>query len=81
MKVAVIGSAGQLGTEVCQAFGATGHEVLPLTHAEIEVTDLSCVRNTLRNDRLDVVVNCAAYVRVDEAEDDAESAFRISEPR
>lgn len=78
MKVAVIGSAGQLGAEVCQAFGAAGHDVSSLSHAEIEVTDPESVRKVLRHDRTDTVVNCAAYVRVDEAEDDAESAFRVN---
>jgi dTDP-4-dehydrorhamnose reductase len=78
MKVAVIGSAGQLGAEVCQAFSAAGHDVLPLSHAEIEITDSGSVRKALRHDRTDAVVNCAAYVRVDEAEDDAESAFRVN---
>ena len=78
MRVAVIGSAGQLGTEVCQAFGAVGHDVSPLTHEEIEVTDPESVRKALRPDRPEAVVNCAAYVRVDDAEDAAESAFRVN---
>ncbi|MGE5303431.1 MAG: dTDP-4-dehydrorhamnose reductase [Alphaproteobacteria bacterium] len=74
----MIGSAGQLGTEVYEAFCAAGHDVLPLSHAEIEVTDPTSVRKALRSDRLEAVVNCAAYVRVDEAEDDGESAFRVN---
>ena len=78
MRVAVIGSAGQLGTEVYQAFCAAGHDVLPLSHAEIEVTDPASVRKALRPDRAEIAVNCAAYVRVDEAEDDGESAFRVN---
>lgn len=78
MKVAVVGSAGQLGTEVVQAFSAAGHDVSPLTHAEIEVTDRENVRKALLRNRPDTVVNCAAYVRVDEAEDDAECAVRVN---
>jgi dTDP-4-dehydrorhamnose reductase len=78
VKVAVVGSAGQLGTEVVQAFSAAGHDVSPLTHAEIEVTDRENVRKALLRNRPDTVVNCAAYVRVDEAEDDAECAVRVN---
>jgi dTDP-4-dehydrorhamnose reductase len=78
VKVAVIGSAGQLGTEVCRAFGAFGHDVSPLSHADVDVTDLEIVRQTLRLDPPQAVVNCAAYVRVDDAEGDAESAFQVN---
>ena len=74
----MIGSAGQLGAEVYQAFCAAGHDVLPLSHAEIAVTDAASVRKALRPDRAEIAVNCAAYVRVDEAEDDGESAFRVN---
>ncbi len=35
MKVAVIGANGQLGTDVCEVFAAK-HEVVPLTHQDIE---------------------------------------------
>ena len=78
MKVTVIGSAGQLGAEVCQAFSTAGHDVLALTHAEIEVTAPESVRKALSSDRPEIVVNCAAYVRVDEADEDPESAFRVN---
>jgi dTDP-4-dehydrorhamnose reductase len=78
VKVAVIGSAGQLGIEVSRAFSIAGHDVSPLTHAEIEVTEPQSVRKALFSKRPDVVVNCAAYVRVDDAEDDPDSAFRVN---
>jgi len=78
VRVAVIGAAGQLGTELCRAFRASGHEVAPLAHADIEVADADGVRQTLHRVSSQAVVNCAAYVRVDAAEDDAESAFQVN---
>lgn len=78
MKVAVIGSAGQLGTDVCQAFSSAGCHVIPLSHAGIEITDPDRVKKTLRYHGPETVVNCAAYVQVDQAEDDVETAFRVN---
>jgi len=78
MRVGVIGSTGQLGSEVVRALRDTGHHALPLTHVEIDVADAGSVRSALEPLRPDVVVNCAAYVRVDEAEDRAEEAFRAN---
>ena len=78
MKVAVIGSAGQLGSEVCHAFATAGHDVSALSHTEIRVEDPNSVREALCAEPPEAVVNCAAYVQVDESEDHAELAFRVN---
>lgn len=76
--VAVIGSAGQLGTDVVRALDAAGYRVIALSHAEIEVTDQGSVNRALTSHRPRVVVNCAAYVGVDAAEDEPDAAFRVN---
>lgn len=53
-------------------------EVIPLSHREIEVTDPDSVRTALADARPDVVINCAAFVRVDECEDRPEEALRVN---
>ena len=70
MKVAVIGSTGQLGTDLVRSFSEGGHQVITFSHAELEVTDQNSVNSNLRGHRVDAVVNCAAYVRVDQAEEE-----------
>jgi len=72
MSVAVIGAAGQLGSDLVEAFGA-----VPLTHGEVDVTDPESL-NILRDIKPDVVINAAAYVRVDDAEGEADEAFRVN---
>ena len=78
MRVAVIGRRGQLGTDVVHAYRACGHQVIPLSHADIKVEDQGNVRQILTQQRPEVVVNCAAYVRVDQAEEEAEAVFRVN---
>ena len=78
-RVAVIGSSGQLGSELVSVLRRTGsYEVITLSHADVEVTDADSVRQALNSARAEVVVNSAAYVRVDEAEDHPEQALQVN---
>jgi dTDP-4-dehydrorhamnose reductase len=54
------------------------HETHPLTIDELDITDKSAVFHTLDTAAPDLVVNCAAYSQVDQAENDTERAFRIN---
>jgi dTDP-4-dehydrorhamnose reductase len=78
-NVAVIGGNGQLGTDLVRVFGsAQGYSVSPLTHDEIDITDVESVRATLGRVRPGVVLNCAAFHRVDECEERPEDAMRVN---
>jgi len=70
MKVAVIGSTGQLGSDILDVFG---ERALPLSHDKIEVRDVDSCRKALKD--VDVVINCAAYVKVDDSEYHPDEAF------
>jgi len=72
MRVAVIGAGGQLGSDLVKAFDA-----VPLKHGDIDVADPDSL-NVLRDIKPDVVINAAAYVRIDDAEVEAEEAFRLN---
>jgi dTDP-4-dehydrorhamnose reductase len=73
MKVLIVGSTGQLGSDILKVFDG---ETIPLTHEEIEVKDIDSCRRVLKG--ADVVINCAAYVNVDESEDHPDDAFMVN---
>lgn len=77
-RVAVIGAGGQLGQDLVDVLRAGDHAVIPLHHAEIECTDIASVRGALLQTRPDVVVNCAAFVRVDDCEDHPATALSVN---
>jgi dTDP-4-dehydrorhamnose reductase len=60
-----------LGQDVARASGG-----VPLTRAELDVTDRDAVRAAISPE--DVVFNCAAYTNVDGAEADEEAALRVN---
>ena len=79
MRVAVIGSTGQLGTDLLEVLVDAGsYEVFGLSHREIECTDPVSIDKALKAARPDIVVNCAAFVRVDESEERPDDAFRVN---
>jgi dTDP-4-dehydrorhamnose reductase len=67
-----------LGRDVARAAEVAGHDVAPVARGELDVTDREAVASTLRRERPDAVMNCAAYTDVDGAEDDPEAALRVN---
>lgn len=78
MKLAIIGANGQLGLDLVRVFKNTEHEIIPLTHKDMDVTDFKVARQVLKDIQPEIVLNCAAYVIVDDAEEFAEKAFAVN---
>jgi len=76
VKVAVTGANGQLGTDLCRALH--NFDVIPLTHADIEIADMASVREAMLKHKPAIIINTAAYVRVDDCEDEKEKAFQVN---
>jgi dTDP-4-dehydrorhamnose reductase len=76
MRVLIIGVNGQLGTDLHRAL--KDFEVVPLDHADIEITDMTSVKKSLKKHRPDVVINTAAFVRVDDCEVEKDRAFLVN---
>ena len=77
MKIAVIGANGQLGSDLMSVFSET-HDVVGLTHADIEITSIDSVKTVISGLKPDIVLNTAAYHIVPEAEKFPEKAFSIN---
>lgn len=75
-RVAVIGANGQLGTDLVKAL--EGWDLVPLTLADIEICDHVQTRQVLETIRPDVVINTAAFVRVDDCEEEVALAFSVN---
>ena len=78
MKVLVTGAGGQLGRDVVAHCEAMGDEVVPATHAALDVGDRDAVYQAVLSVRPDVVVHAAAWTAVDACEGDPDRAFRVN---
>ncbi len=78
MRIAITGADGQLGSDLTRLLREQGAEAAALTQPEFELTRPDSMRSLLGQCRPGVILNTAAYVAVEEAEEDAETAFRIN---
>lgn len=72
-KICLIGSAGQLGSEI-QFIGREypNLTVIPSVVEELDITNAVSVNQFFSDNEFDIVVNCAAYTAVDLAEKEQE---------
>jgi dTDP-4-dehydrorhamnose reductase len=79
MKIAVIGSNGQLGSDIVRILEKNNIEVIKLNHQNIEIADIESVRLALnRNVDLQMVINTAAMHNVPNCEKDPQKAFDVN---
>jgi len=76
MKILLIGADGQLGTDIIKIIDKA--ELIPLTIADINVTDKSSISRQINQHKPDVVINTSAYHRVDDCEDHDQEAFAVN---
>jgi dTDP-4-dehydrorhamnose reductase len=74
----VTGAGGALGHDLVDLLTRSGETVVGLDHEALDVRDPSAVRAALDAHAPNVVLNAAAYTRVDDAESDEEAATRVN---
>ncbi len=72
----VVGGRGMLGLDVVAALTDDGQQVTAVGSSELDVRDRAACRQAV--DGHDVVVNCAAWTAVDDAESDEAGAFAVN---
>ncbi|MGH7135241.1 MAG: dTDP-4-dehydrorhamnose reductase, partial [Pirellulales bacterium] len=75
MAIAITGSGGQLGSELCRRLD---ERAIPLDLPDFDLTDAERVRQTLVELQPEAVINTAAYTQVDRAEEHAGLCWRIN---
>jgi dTDP-4-dehydrorhamnose reductase len=73
--VLVTGAGGMVGRAVCQYCTSNGDLVFSYDHRRLDVGNTDRVMQTLKNDKPDVVINCAAWTDVDGCQLDRQRAF------
>ncbi|HEY9483052.1 MAG TPA: dTDP-4-dehydrorhamnose reductase, partial [Micromonosporaceae bacterium] len=74
----VTGAGGMLGQDVLANLTATGDDAVGLDRRSLDITDPALVRSALRQHGPDIVVNCAAWTAVDDAEEHELDALAIN---
>ncbi len=78
MRITLIGANGQLGTELLRVLSEAGNQISPVLHSTFDVCSPSQVEDLVGNGRPDVVVNTAAFHKVEECEKHPDHAFEVN---
>lgn len=77
MRVLLLGAGGTVGREL-QAQRPPNHEILPYTHAQLDIRDEAGVNRLLREHRPSWVINAGGVTDVDRAEREPELAYDVN---
>jgi dTDP-4-dehydrorhamnose reductase len=76
MKILITGVNGQVGHALMHEL--TDHELIGLTRQDCDLTNLDQIKQVIDQHQPDLIINSAAYTKVDQAEDEPELAFQIN---
>ena len=76
MKILITGVNGQVGHALMQEL--TEHELIGLTRQECDLTNPDQIKQVIDKNQPEMIINPAAYTKVDQAEAEPELAFKIN---
>jgi len=74
----ITGAGGMVGSDLHDALAMRGEDVVALTKSDLDITDSRAVAAAVAEARPAIVVNCAGYTRVDDAESNERLANAIN---
>lgn len=78
VRILLTGAGGQLATDLEKVLNEQNHDVVALSHAALDVCKPLQVQDALAASRATIVVNTAAFHRVDDCETEVERAFAVN---
>jgi len=78
MRWLITGAGGMVGRDLRHALDVRGEEVVALTKSDLDIADSRRVSQAVSEAKPDVIVNCAAYTKVDQAESEESVANAVN---
>ena len=77
MKILITGSGSMLAQDLKSVLGEN-NEIIPLSRQKMDITQKDAVIKNIKSSAPDIVINCAAYTKVDTAEEERKKAFQVN---
>lgn len=78
MNILLTGAGGQLGQDLAGVLKMDGHSLISLDSRSLDITGKAKVFKAVNDARPEIIINCAAYTKVDLAEKERERAFTVN---
>lgn len=77
MKIFVTGAKGQLGTDIVHAM-SEGNTVIGCDVDTLDITNIDATVKVIKENKPNLIINCAAYTNVDGCEENVDLAYKIN---
>ena len=78
MKIIIFGKTGQVGQEVINLLSCNSIPLLAIGREDVDHNDESSINDIITDYKPNIIINAAAYTKVDEAENNQEEALNIN---
>jgi dTDP-4-dehydrorhamnose reductase len=79
MKIILIGYTGMLGADFYDVLQDSGHELWVFNSKNLDITDIGSIEKQFAKiSNIDLIINCAAYTKVDDCEINKEEADKLN---
>lgn len=78
MKILITGAEGQVGNAITEQSKYFDFEIFSFNRRALDITDTNNIKTKFELVKPDLVINAAAYTKVDEAENESDAAFMIN---
>ncbi len=79
MRILITGASGRLGARLTADLQQTGHDVIPLTLEQLDITDFAAVRSAIRQTQPELAISgTAAWTDVDGCAKDPQQAITVN---
>lgn len=77
-NILVTGSHGQLGSELKDISKDYQYNFFFTNKDSLDITNEEIIKNFVKSNNIDIIINCAAYTAVDKAEEDTDNANKVN---
>lgn len=78
LSILITGANGQLGKEMITCGAEMPYTISAFTSRELDITQAEDVQRIIADYQPDVIINCAAYTKVDLAEEERDKAYAVN---
>lgn len=78
MKIMITGANGQVGWELARQTALADTRAVCLDSTQLDITDAPAVERRFHAEKPDLLINAAAYTRVDQAETETTRAYQVN---
>ncbi|MGL6130132.1 MAG: dTDP-4-dehydrorhamnose reductase, partial [Fusobacteriaceae bacterium] len=76
--ILITGANGQLGYDLQRILKSENRDFIATDYTELDITNIDAVRAFVKDKKVELILNCAAYNNVDKAEEEVDMCYKLN---